>query len=111
MDSMLLGAAFTILGSLIAVGASYFFARADRDWISIKGYISKLSQQVESYHCLERIYAERLAALDPSAGSVRTTMAAMRDKIVEDDKKVRPEMTATEARRIRERSVYILENK
>ena len=103
MDSMLIGAGFTVLGSLIAVGAAYFFSKADRDWSSMKSDINKLSKQVESYHLLEGKYAERVAAQDLSASSARAIMADMRDKVAEDDKKVRPEMTATEARRIREK--------
>lgn len=63
--------------------------------------IIRLAEEVQAYHTLEGLYAEKIATGKTPDGAKRTVMTKMRNDVVKTGHK-RPKMTAEQAREIAE---------
>ena len=69
---------------------------------NMQSMICTLARQVAAYHTLEGNYAKRVSENEANSKSQRTILSEMRDEV--DDKGfARPNMTATEAKKIAEK--------
>lgn len=99
MDGLFLLAASLITG-LIAIYAGRSGAQVEKlksQNESLKNNVSQLLKQIESYHLLEDLYANNIS--QDSSNSPKTIKTEYRNKVVEQYKCDRPEMTSNEAKR------------
>ena len=94
---------FVIGGAIVGGLFSYLSARIGHDWDKAKSDIRRLSDQVAAYHKVEELYKQKVAALDPTAGSPKTVLQLMRDEVQALDGFVRRSMSANEAMKIQDR--------
>lgn len=87
----------TLLGATISAMGAYAAALAGRKTEAVKRDAVMAGLEVASYHRLERLYADQIAAFNNE--SYRTVLNRMRS-IVESEGLNRPTMTSREAQEI-----------
>lgn len=103
MDTSVTSGLFALLGAVVGGLFTYFGAKAGHDWAKAKADIVRLCDQVAAYHKLEELYKEDLAKADPVRGKPKTLMEGMRESVQELPGFVRPNMSANEARKLKDR--------
>lgn len=101
MPGELVTGVFALLGALVGGLFTLLAARVSHDWKRVKRHVCRLAGQVESYHRLEELYKEALAAAEPERGAAKTVLQDMRSQ-VEEEGLARPQMTARDAQRLRD---------
>lgn len=74
-------ATFTLLGTLLGYGISYFTSQSEKNWKKAKADISVLTDQLQSFTKLEELYSIKLAALDENGNAPITIKKKMRDEV------------------------------
>lgn len=94
----LFGLAGAVIGGLVTILAAKMQAKTSElkeENEHTKKRLRKALQQIEAYHFLEDIYANKVADVDKKAA--RTIKTEYRNKVVEEHSCVRPDLTAKEA--------------
>jgi len=101
MDTTIYNGLFAIAGAAVGGLCTVAASLIERRWDRAKRDIQTLTEQVEAYYQLERLYKQEMAVL--TGKSAKTVMEQMRTQVAENKLLARPTMTSDQAKRIRDK--------
>ena len=101
METSIYNGLFAIAGAAVGGACTVAASLIERRWGRAKRDIHTLTEQVEAYYQLERLYKQEVAEL--TGKSAKTVMEQMRTQVAESELFVRPTMTSDQAKRIRDK--------